>query len=135
MQPAILYISTFAVFLGLDYVGLSYLIKPVFDEEIGHLLLDGFRVLPAFVFYAFYAAVLVWFVGLPALRERRGIGWVLGNGALLGAMGYGTYEFSSYAVMADWTLRLVLTDVTWGTCLTAVSAAAGVWITRMIASR
>ena len=42
MQPAILYISTFAVFLGLDYVGLSYLIKPVFEEEIGHLLLDGF---------------------------------------------------------------------------------------------
>ena len=122
MQPAILYISTFAVFLGLDYVGLSYLIKPVFDEEIGHLLLDGFRVLPAFVFYAFYAAVLVWFVGLPALRERRGIGWVLGNGALLGALCYATYDLTNQATLRQWSTTITVVDILWGAFATCVAA-------------
>ena len=53
--------------------------------------------------------------------------------ALIGAFGYGTYEFTSLAIMKDWTWRMVGIDLVWGTCLTAVSATAGVWITRTVA--
>lgn len=132
MTLAILYISTFVIFLAIDFVGLSYLIKPIFQKDIGHLLLDSFRVGPAFIFYAFYAAVLLWFVSYPALVQDKSLLWVLGNAALIGALGYGTYEFTSLAVMRDWTWTMVATDFTWGICLTAVSATLGVAITRAV---
>ena len=133
MSLVVLYFATFITFMALDYVGLSYLIKPTFQKDIGNLLLEDFRIGPALLFYSFYIIVLLWFVSWPALTQDRSLLWVLGNAALLGALGYGTYEFTSLAVMKDWTWRMVLTDFTWGTSLTAVSATAGVWITRLIA--
>ncbi|KIN60978.1 Membrane protein-like protein [Sulfitobacter noctilucae] len=132
MQIITLYLSTFVIFMGLDYLGLSYLIKPTFERDIGPLLLDQFRIGPAIMFYAFYIAVLLWFVSYPAMSQDKSLLWVLGNAALIGAMGYGTYEFTSLAVMKDWTWTMTLTDFAWGTCLTAVSATAGVAITRAV---
>ncbi|MDZ7905304.1 MAG: DUF2177 family protein [Cypionkella sp.] len=52
--------------------------------------------------------------------------------AIIGAMAYGTYEFTSYAIMKDWHISMVMSDVAWGTVLTAVSAWGGVAITRAI---
>lgn len=130
MTLILLYLATFILFLGIDYLGLSFLVKPTFEKDIGHLLLDDIRLIPAFAFYAFYVAVLLWFVSWPALQQGHSLLWVLGNAALIGAVGYGTYEFTSLAVMKDWTWRMVITDLTWGTSLTAVSAAGGVWIAR-----
>ncbi len=133
MTLIVLYLSTFVIFMGLDYLGLSYLIKPTFERDIGPLLLDQFRIGPALMFYAFYIAVLLWFVSWPAMTEDKSLLWVLGNAALIGALGYGTYEFTSLAVMKDWTWTMTLTDFTWGTCLTAVAATGGVWIARFAA--
>ena len=132
MSLIILYIATFGIFLAIDYLGLSYIVKPTFQKDIGHLLLDSFRIGPAFIFYAFYAAVLLWFVSYPAMTQDKSLWWVLGNAALIGALGYGTYEFTSLAVMKDWTWTMVATDFTWGIFLTSVSAVAGVWITRAV---
>ncbi|OAN71162.1 hypothetical protein A8B82_21500 [Sulfitobacter sp. EhC04] len=132
MTLVILYIATFVLFMGLDYLGLTNLIKPVFERDIGPLLLENFRIGPAVVFYAFYVGVLLWFVSWPALTQDKSLLWVLGNAALIGAMGYGTYEFTSLAVMKDWTWQMTLTDVTWGTCLTAVAATGGVWVARLV---
>ncbi len=132
MTLVLLYVSTFILFLGIDFLGLGTVVKPVFERQIGHLMLENFRLLPAFCFYAFYVAVLLWFVSLPAIAQDKNLLWVIGNAALLGAMAYGTYEFTSLAVMKDWTWSMVITDVTWGTSITALSAVAGVWATRML---
>jgi uncharacterized membrane protein len=132
MTLIILYVTTFVIFLGIDYLGLSYLIKPTFEKDIGPLLLDELRVVPAFVFYAFYIAVLLWFVSLPALAENKSLLWVFGSAALMGAFGYGTYEFTNLATLKDWTWTMVATDFTWGICLTAVAATGGVWVARMV---
>ena len=86
MTLVILYVVTFVIFLGLDFIGLTYLIKPVFMRDIGPLLLESFRIGPAFIFYAFYAGVLLWFVSYPALVEDRSLLWVLSNAALIGAL-------------------------------------------------
>lgn len=125
-----LYLLTFAVFLAIDYVGLSYLIRPVFERDIGHLLLDDLRIVPAFFFYAFYIFCVIWFVGAPALSEGKSLLWVFGSAALLGAMAYGTYEFTSLAVMKDWTWSMVAIDLVWGTVLTGLAMTVGVVIVR-----
>ena len=132
MTLVILYATTFVIFLGLDFVGLTTIVKPVFDRYIGDLLLENFRLLPALAFYAFYVAVLLWFVSWPALTQEKSLLWVLGNAALIGALGYGTYEFTNLAVMKGWTWEMLLTDLTWGTVLTAISATGGVYITRLL---
>ncbi len=130
MTLVILYIATFVVFLGLDFLGLNFLIKPVFARDIGPLLLDSFRMVPALVFYAFYVGVLLYFVSYPGLLQDKSLIWVFFNAALLGALGYGTYEFTNLATLKDWTPQMVATDFSWGVVLTGVSATLGVWATR-----
>ena len=132
MTLIVLYLATFVLFLALDYVGLSYIVKPVFDRDIGHLLREDLRLLPAFFFYAFMVGVVLWFVSWPAVSQDKTLLWVFANAALLGALGYGTYEFTSLAVMKGWTWQMVITDLTWGTLLTGTTAAGGVWIARAL---
>ena len=54
------------------------------------------------------------------------------GGVALGLLAYGTYEFTNYATLKDWHPSMVITDALWGTVLTGVSAAGGVWATRAI---
>ena len=69
LQTGLLYLATAGVFLGLDMLGIRYLIRPVFDRHVGHLLADPLRLGPAALFYLAYVAGVLWFVSLPALRE------------------------------------------------------------------
>ncbi len=101
----------------------------MFRQHLGEAILDSPRLIPALIFYLFYVAGVLWLVSLPALRDAAPLQALL-NGAILGALAYGTYEFTNYATLRDWSWQMVLTDVTWGTALTAVSAWAGVMVAR-----
>ena len=129
MQIATLYLSTAAIFLILDGIMLSLVMKPLFTRHIGPLLIEPIRYVPAGLFYAAYVAGLIYLVSLPALKTGAPI---LIPAAVIGAMAYGTYEFTSYAILRDWQPSMVATDFLWGTFLTAFSAWAGVAITRAI---
>lgn len=131
MQLIILYVSTAAVFLILDAIMLSRVMKPLFETHLRDQLAEPIRIAPAAVFYLFYVGGLLYFVSLPALREGVAVQALLG-GALLGAMAYGTYEFTNYATLRDWHWHMVAVDLTWGAVLTGVSAWAGVMITRAL---
>lgn len=129
MQIVILYVVTAAVFLAADAVMLKTVMKPLFEKQLGDAVLDSPRLGAAVVFYLFYVGGLLWLVSIPALREGDPMRALL-NGALLGAVAYGTYEFTSYAVMRDWSLKQVVVDGIWGTVLTGGSAWAGVMAAR-----
>lgn len=124
-----LYAVTAAVFLILDGIMLTFVMKPLFTRHIGPLLVEPIRVAPAALFYLAYVAGLVYLVSLPALKT--GAPLVL-PALLIGLMAYGTYEFTSWSIMKDWHWTMVATDVTWGGFLTAFSAWAGVTITKAI---
>lgn len=128
-QIAILYSVTAVVFLVVDAVGLTYLIKPVFERHVGHLLAESFRLVPAAFFYLGYVAGLVYLVSLPALRDEAPLQAFL-TGMLVGLMCYGTYEFTNLATFAEWSWQQVLIDTTWGALLTGLAAWAGVVATR-----
>ena len=57
MSVVLLCLLTFLIFLGIDFLGLGTIVKPVFERHIGHLMLSDIRLLPAFAFYAFYVFV------------------------------------------------------------------------------
>ncbi|WP_417277938.1 DUF2177 family protein [Celeribacter sp.] len=129
MKLASLYVSTALIFFVVDAIGLRLLIKPVFERHIGHLFADPFRLGPAALFYLGYVAGVLWFVSWPALKDNDPVAALIG-GVLLGLLAYGTYEFTNYATLKDWSLQQVLTDTIWGGMLTGMSAWVGVLIAR-----
>jgi uncharacterized membrane protein len=124
-----LYAVTAAVFLVLDAIMLTLVMKPLFTRHIGPLLAEPIRIAPAAFFYLAYVAGLVYLVSLPAVKTGAP---VILPALIIGLMAYGTYEFTSWAVMRDWHWQMVVTDTLWGGTLTAFSAWAGVTVTRMI---
>lgn len=125
MQVILLYVVTTVIFLGLDVPGIRYIVRPSFDRAVGHLLADPMRVGPAAVFYLGFTAGLLYFVSIPALKAEAPLQALVG-GAVLGLLAYGTYEFTNYATLADWTWQQVVVDCLWGTALCGVAAWAGV---------
>ena len=78
----------------------------------------------ATAFYLFYAAAIVALAVKPALATNK-LGTAVGFGAIVGAVCYGTFTVTNYAILEAWTLPLVASDIAWGTFLTAVCAGAG----------
>ena len=131
MQTLTLYATTAAIFLILDAIMLNTVMAPLFRQHLGDAILETPRILPAAAFYLFYVAGLLLLVSWPAYQDGD-ILRALWQGALVGAMAYGTYEFTNYATLADWHPKMVITDGIWGTVLTGLSAAGGVWTTLRI---
>ncbi len=129
MQTLILYASTALTFLIIDAIMLTLIMKPLFTRHIGALMIEPMRYGPAAGFYLAYVAGLIYLISLPALKTGAPI---VVPALILGAMAYGTYEFTSYAIMRDWHWTMVATDTIWGAVLTAFSAWAGVAITRAL---
>lgn len=129
MVYILLYISTAIVFLALDVVMLKKVMYPLFSANIGPMMLEDLRMGPAAVFYLFYVVGVVWFVSIPALNVGS-IAQAFFAGAVLGALAYGTYEFTNFATLKGWTAQMVMVDVIWGAVLTGTSAAVGVAVTK-----
>ncbi|MCG7493072.1 DUF2177 family protein [Thalassobius sp. Cn5-15] len=131
MSVVFLYLATAAIFLIVDMIGLRLLIKPVFEQHVGHLFAEEFRMGAAGLFYLGYVAGILWFVSLPALRDDNAMQALIG-GVVLGLMAYGTYEFTNYATLRDWTLQQVVLDTIWGGALTGLAAWGGVTVMRSL---
>ncbi|MBL3566823.1 DUF2177 family protein [Rhodovulum sulfidophilum] len=122
-----LYAITAVLFLFIDAVMLSLVMKPLFTRHIGDAMRDSPMMAPAGLFYLAYVAGLVFLVAAPALRDAMPERAAL-HGAVLGAMAYGTYEFTSMSIMKNWSWTMVATDTIWGAVLTGFSAWTGVKI-------
>lgn len=129
MIHILLYIVTATVFLVLDVIMLKKVMYPLFSSNIGPMMLEDLRMGPAAVFYLFYVVGVVWFVSIPALNVGS-IAQAFFAGAVLGALAYGTYEFTNFATLKGWTAQMVMVDVVWGAVLTGTSAAVGVAVTK-----
>jgi uncharacterized membrane protein len=115
------YIATLLIMLAIDAAWLGTMALPMFKSVLGDLL--TFRAVPGILFYFLYAAGILVFV-TPAGRAS-GYGTIIRQGALFGLVAYGTYELTNYATLKPWTVKLVLSDMTWGAVVTAASATLG----------
>ena len=124
MSLVVAYLAALAVFLIVDAVWLTAVMKPIFERNLGDMLLSDPRLGPAAAFYAVYVVGILYFATWPALGAGS---WRLAllNGAALGFLAYGTYEATNLATLRGWTWGMLAIDLTWGMMLTAVSALAG----------
>jgi uncharacterized membrane protein len=125
-----LFVITIVVFLVLDALMLTRVLAPMFENHIGEIMRPQPFYGAAVLFYVAYIAGLVWLVSWPAFVAGAPHD-ALVKGAVLGALAYGTYEFTNMATLKLWTWKMVALDLAWGTVLTGVSAWAGVTILRL----
>ena len=128
MKFVVAYIVTAVVFLGLDALWLSRFALDMYRREIGGLLLERPSLPVAGVFYLIFVLGIVILAIAPALASGNGWQGAMLAGAVLGLVAYGTYDITNLSTLKNWSLTVTLTDLAWGTVLTAVSAAAGAFV-------
>lgn len=135
MRYFIAYLAAGAAFLLLDSIWLGMMSAYLYRPEIGAILLpDGFRMVPAVLFYLSYIGGIIFFAVRPAMMAGH---WrpALVNGMVLGLLCYMTYDLTNYATLAVWSLKVTIYDLVWGMVVTGISAFCGyfgaaVFITR-----
>ncbi len=118
------YAATATVMVALDLLWLGVIAKTLYRQGIGHLMAERPHLLVAVLFYALFALGLVVFAIVPNAATP---GWVKAalSGALFGFFAYATYDLTNLATLKNWPIGLSLIDISWGTLVSGVSAAAG----------
>ena len=123
------YVATAATFLIVDLAWIGLFVRNVYDAELGSMMLATPRVAGAVIFYVAYVAAIVYLAIRPAWQAQSSRTALL-NGGSLGAISYGTYTLTNYALFEAWSWLLVASDIAWGGFLTAVAALAGYLVSR-----
>ena len=127
----VLYLACAAVFFPLDFIWLSTMGRTFYQRELAGLLLDSPNFVIAGMFYLAYVLGLVILVAGPAEGD---VVKALLMGAVLGFVAYGTYDLTNLSTVRGFTVSVAVVDIAWGTVLTAVSAAGGVYIARFFSA-
>ena len=108
------FLVAFAVFLGIDILWLTVIAQKFYKAQIGHLMADKARLLPAAIFYVLFIAALVYFVIAPAL-EHQNLTRLILSAVVFGLVTYATYDLTNMATLKDWPLLVTVVDLAWGT--------------------
>jgi uncharacterized membrane protein len=119
---AVAYLCTLVIFVGIDFVWLSAMANILYRPVLGDMLAAQPRMVPAVIFYLFYAAGLTYLAVRPGLVASS-VRTALVNGAVLGFTAYATYDLTNHATLKNWSSVLTVPDLIWGTALSALSAA------------
>lgn len=111
-----LYGIAFVVFFVVDLIWLGLVAKDLYNKEIGSLLKPDVNWAAAIIFYLLFILGLVIFVINPSV-EAGSLSKVMMLGAFFGLVTYATYDLTNLATMRDFTLKITLIDLTWGTFL------------------
>jgi uncharacterized membrane protein len=130
----IAYVGTVLGFCTLDFFWLTRVAPAFYQGQIGPLLLAEPDLAVALAFYLLFVAALVTFCVLPAIARASWTRAVL-LGGFFGLVAYGTYDLTNLSTLKGWTVRLALTDMAWGSALSAVSSACGYFFSGFFARK
>ena len=118
----IIYIVTALVFALMDFGWISWATPNLYRPEIGALLIQGARPVPAVLFYVIYVGAMVALAVAPNLFPK---GWLRagGTGALLGLAAYSAYDLTNQATLTVWSTKVTIADMSWGTFATGAASA------------
>ena len=127
----IAYGFTALAFLVLDGIWLGLVARGFYKDQMGDLMSPNPSIAAATAFYLIFVFGLVWFSVSPALASES---WTIAlvNGAVLGFVGYATYDLTNLAVMRGYPSTLAVVDLAWGTVLSAVAATVAFFATRAV---
>jgi len=124
MSWLLIYIAVIGTILIIDAIWLGVIAKKFYADQLGDLMRDDVKALPAVLFYLLFAAGLV----ILAVRPMDADVGILESsiyGALLGFIAYGTYNMTNYATLKDWPIKMTAIDWPWGSLLSGLAAGVG----------
>lgn len=127
MHYVIAYFAAIIVFFIIDFIWIGTITREFYKEQIGHLRGADVNIPAAVIFYLIYIAGIMVFAVKPAIAADS-IKPALIYGALFGFFCYATYDFTNYATLKDWPLKMVIVDIIWGVFLTGSVATAAAWV-------
>ncbi len=124
------YVAALLLVGALDALWLGVLARDFYRAELGGLMAESVRLLPAAVFYLGYPAGLVALALRPMPASLAG---AVSRAALLGLVAYGVYDMTNLATLKGFGVGLALVDMAWGSFVSA-SAGAAAWVAMRRAS-
>ena len=110
----------------LDGAWLGWLARDFYKRELGPLMTDSVRLLPAALYYVAFPAAIVYLALTPT---PGGLFEATLRSAVLGLAAFGVYDLTNLATLRGYTVTMTLVDMAWGTFATAVAgAAAYTWV-------
>jgi uncharacterized membrane protein len=129
-MPMLIFTAVTAlVFCAGDFFMIPLVMRPLFLSALGGQMLDTLRLGPAALFYIIHIGGLAYFAGRPATQSGTPRA-AFRDGAVLGFVAYSCYEMTSWTIMRDWRLDLVIVDTAWGTAISGIAAWAGAMAAR-----
>lgn len=125
------WIATAVAFLAIDAVWLSLAAPMLYNPLFGDMLREPFGIAPAALFYLIFVTGVVFFAVAPSINSPSWKTAAL-RGAVLGLVGYATYDLTNQATLRGWPLTITIADLLWGTVLTAAAATAGYFAARAV---
>ena len=105
----------------LDAIWLGWLAIGFYRHELGTLMTDSVRVVPAALYYIGYPAAIVFL----ALTPKPGsLGSAALRSAVLGAAAFGVYDLTNLATLRDYSLSMTVVDIAWGMFASAAGGSA-----------
>jgi uncharacterized membrane protein len=117
------YITILICLVIVDITWLGFIAEPLYKQDIGGLMRKP-SLLPVIIVYLALALGVTLFALPKADSLSNAFVW----GALFGVSLYGVYDFTNYAILANWPLRITLIDFVWGMVLCGLANMAGYWI-------
>ena len=127
------FLGTAILLIAIDYIWVGQIAHSFYDSSLGSLArrLNGSfdpHVPAVILVYVILALGIVLFV-LP--HASTGIWSALLWGALLGFVTYGVYDATNYAILANYSLKMAIIDVIWGTFLCGIVSLIVSWVSRV----
>ena len=95
----------------LDALWLGWLALEFYKTELGPLMTDSVRIVPAALYYLLYPAAVVALALTPLPGNWRAV--VLRSGGL-GLTAFGVYDLTNLATLRGYTVAMTVVDMTWG---------------------
>lgn len=106
---------------ALDGLWLGVVARDFYRQEMGDMMASSIRALPAAAFYIGYPVGLVTLALQPLPASASTALW---RAALFGLVAYGVYDLTNLATLRQWSVKLALVDMAWGTLASALAGAA-----------
>ena len=111
----------FVVMSVLDGLWLGWLALGFYQRELGALMTDSVRIVPAALYYLFYPAAIVFLALTPRPMSLR---QATLRSAALGLTAFGVYDLTNLSTLRGYSVAMTVVDMAWGTFASAAGGSA-----------
>lgn len=131
-----LYALIVPIFIAIDFLWLGVIMPAFYKAQLGPLA----RKVNGGLDPILWAALLVWLAiplgimlfALPRVNPQAIVSSSLFWGALFGVVLYAVYDFTNYALIRDWPLKMSVVDILWGGTICAVVTLIAAYLDRWL---